>query len=237
MRIVVINGSARRNMNTAALIEHAAKGAASIGGSNSQVETLQLYPMKYSGCISCLMCKKKGAVAGKCVVNDPLSPILEQAAAADVLIIGTPAYFFRESAGVRCFQERFFFPWRSYNPGMPSRSDKLIPVGLIYSMNVGRQNLEDYGYTHIADAPAMFAKACFGHSEALLVYNTMQVKDYSQYDMGHFNAEMKKANHEQNFEREDCKNAFDLGVRLAQKAVEAKEKGLSPKDQASLARS
>ena len=58
MNILLINGSPRKNMNTATLLEKAAKGARSAG---ADVELVHLYDYEYSGCKSCFACKIKNS--------------------------------------------------------------------------------------------------------------------------------------------------------------------------------
>ena len=55
MKVIAINGSPRKNFNTAELIKSVGKGAANQG---AEVETINLYDIdKYTGCISCFGCK------------------------------------------------------------------------------------------------------------------------------------------------------------------------------------
>lgn len=44
-------------------------------------------------------------------------------------------------------------------------------------------------------------------------YDTVQVKDYTQYNMGAFDEQMKKAYHESQFPK-DLENAYQLGKKL-----------------------
>ena len=53
MKIMGINGSPRRAENTARLLHKALEGAASLG---AETEYIDLYPLKYKGCLSCFYC-------------------------------------------------------------------------------------------------------------------------------------------------------------------------------------
>ena len=55
MKTVIINGGPRKNWNTAQLLQSAMKGATDAG---IQTEYYDLYDICYSGCRSCLACKK-----------------------------------------------------------------------------------------------------------------------------------------------------------------------------------
>ena len=55
MKIIAINGSPRRNRNTAALLDKALEGAAAAG---AETELIHLYPLDFKGCASCFCCKR-----------------------------------------------------------------------------------------------------------------------------------------------------------------------------------
>jgi multimeric flavodoxin WrbA len=57
-RVIAINGSPRKNGNTAILLQKALDGAASVG---AETEIVHLVDLNYKGCTSCFACKRKGA--------------------------------------------------------------------------------------------------------------------------------------------------------------------------------
>ena len=57
MRAIAVNGSPRKNWNTASLLEHALSGATKDG---AETELVHLYDLDFKGCISCFACKKIG---------------------------------------------------------------------------------------------------------------------------------------------------------------------------------
>lgn len=88
MKVIAFNGSPRRSWNTAILLKKALEGAASQGAAT---ELINLYDLNFKGCISCFECKRKnGPNYGRCAVNDDLLPVLQKAATADGLILGSP---------------------------------------------------------------------------------------------------------------------------------------------------
>ena len=91
-RIIIIDGGPRKNMNTAELLHSFAEGANSVG-SDIEVKTVRLYGLNYKGCMSCMACKLKGKVSNICLFKDALTPILEEIAKADGLVLGSPIYF------------------------------------------------------------------------------------------------------------------------------------------------
>ena len=69
--LIAINGSPRKNWNTATLLQHAMKGAADAGAST---EMINLYSLNFKGCTSCFACKLKTRPHGSCAMKDDLSP-------------------------------------------------------------------------------------------------------------------------------------------------------------------
>ena len=82
-KIIAINGSPRRNGNTAELLQHALRGAEETG---AETELVHLYSLDFKGCLSCFYCKRKDVEHGVCAVKDDLFPVIERVKAADALI-------------------------------------------------------------------------------------------------------------------------------------------------------
>ena len=144
MKLIAINGSPRKDKNTATLLNRALEGAASQG---AETELINLYDHNYKGCISCFACKmKNGKSYGKCAVKDDLTPILEKVANADAIILGSPIYFGAVTGEMRSFIERFMFPYLVYDTSYSSIFGKKIPTGFIYTMNVTKEKMKDVGY-------------------------------------------------------------------------------------------
>lgn len=90
-KIIAINGSPRKNGNTAILLNKALEGAAEQG---AETELINLYDLSYKGCISCFACKRKGGKSyGKCIFADELLLVLKKIEQADALILCSPIYF------------------------------------------------------------------------------------------------------------------------------------------------
>lgn len=93
MKIYAINGSPRRNKNTATLLDKALEGVKS-RFPDAETERIDLYTLNYTGCKSCFACKRKGGASyGKCAVKDDLYPVLEKLVVADGVIFGSPIYY------------------------------------------------------------------------------------------------------------------------------------------------
>ena len=86
MKVIAINGSPRKNWNTAIMLQSALEGAKSGG---AETELINLYDYEYKGCVSCFSCKRKGSKTdGLCAYKDALTPILEKCKEADAVIHG-----------------------------------------------------------------------------------------------------------------------------------------------------
>ena len=218
MKAFVINGSPRKNWNTAQAIDKAGEGLRDCG---FDVERIDLYDYTYRGCTSCFACKLKNAKTnGVCAMKDELRPVLEKLREADAVILGSPVYFSEPTGQVRSFVERWLFPIYSYfyENGQPRVCrDKVIPCGMIYTMNVPEEGLEQWGYDkHLAITPNNMTTV-MGYCETLFICNTYQFKDYSKYDVNLFDEEAKRNYRDTHFET-DLKRAYDLGKRIGEKA-------------------
>lgn len=213
MKVIAVNGSPRKNWNTAMLLKKALEGAALQG---AETELVNLYDCNYKGCISCFACKLKGGASyGRCALNDDLTPILEKIEEADALIVGSPIYFGMVTGETRSFLERLFFQYVLYDGKYTTLVKKKIPTGVIYTMNVPDNYLEQVGYEKTLNATVENVMArVFGESQSLFATDTYQFDDYSKYEASGFNAEEKAKRRKEVFP-EDCKKAFDMGSRLA----------------------
>ncbi|MBD5225299.1 MAG: flavodoxin family protein [Bacteroidales bacterium] len=105
MKVLGINGSPRRQWNTATLVGKALEGAASAG---AETEKTDLYPQTFKGCVSCFSCKRKGGKTnGLCAVRDELTSILKKAPETDAIIIRSPVYYSYEIPYYADYQHRF----------------------------------------------------------------------------------------------------------------------------------
>lgn len=212
MKVMVFNGSPRKKKwNTITLLENAIEGAQSAG---AETELVQLYDLNFSGCISCFSCKKINRKKnGVCALKDDLSPILTRIKEADALIIGTPVYLGSESASTRGFLERLVFPYVNYSDYTRSFFPKRINTAMIYTMNVPEELLKQFGYTRMFGTAKRMLTMNFGSCELLVSTDTLQFDDYDKYEAKNFDKEAKAKRHAEVFP-EDCKKAFELGVRM-----------------------
>lgn len=209
MKTIILNASPRKNSNTAQLLQSAQKGAESIG---AETEYINLYDLNFTGCRSCMACKRKGAEPCKCYWKDELSPVLDSIFEADTLLIGSPIYLGDTSSHFHAFLERMDFVTLSYNDYSCLFKGKLN-VGIFLTMNAPKQYYEDVYQNKLQDQMDAFKR--FGGSVSVYpCFDTLQVKDYSRYEMGVWNEQHKKAFHETEFPK-NLSDAFQLGAELS----------------------
>ena len=214
MKVMAINGSPRKNWNTDTLLKNVLDGAASAG---AETEMVYLYDLKFCGCKSCMACKlKKEPRPNRCVLRDELTPVLDRLHEADAVVLGSPIYFGEITGEARAFLERFLFQYLNYDDyAKPLSPGKRI--GLVFTMNCPEALFEQFGYDKLFRRYEAWMKHYFGYCETLLSTDTLQVKDYSRYHLGMFDAKAKQLRHETVFPQ-DCRKACEIGARLASNA-------------------
>ena len=210
--IIIIDGGPRKNFNTASMLKKFAEGASSVSP-EIEVRTVRLYGMDYKGCMSCMACKVKGKASNVCKFKDALTPVLEEIAHADGMVLGSPIYFGDVTGQMRTFLERLAFPWLSYND-YSMTAPKRMPVVLMETMNgtPERNNSQGYGSMEYC------IKAALGEPERLIAYNTYQVKNYDRFELAGFSEEAKRQWRDEYWEQ-DLQKAFDAGKRMAEKIL------------------
>ena len=215
MKVIAINGSPRKNWNTAMLLAKTLEGAKSQG---AETELIHLYDLNYKGCISCFACKVKGGKSyGKCVVNDDLKPIFRKIEQADALVFGSPVYLGNVTGQMHSFLERLVFQYLTYTDPPGSLFTRQIKAGFIYTMGVPEDIYNQMGYSHFINFNSMFLERTFGHSESLCCFDTMQFEDYSKYVAPRFDP-LKKAQRRKEVFPQDCQKAYEMGIRFAKKS-------------------
>ena len=105
MNVLVINGSPRAKGNSDLLCEAFIRGAEEAG---HQAEKISLREKEIHPCRACYACFR----TGRCVQRDDMEEVLEQAAAADVLVLASPTYFLTMSGPMKVFIDRLLPKWR-----------------------------------------------------------------------------------------------------------------------------
>ena len=208
MKTIILNGSPRKNWNTAMMLKEAQKGAESVG---AETEYIDLYDLSFTGCRSCLACKLKDKERCKCFWKDDLSPVIDRIFSADALIVGSPIYLGDVTSQIHALMERLHFCALSYDDYSNYFTGK-VDVGIILTMNAPKA-FYSVGYRKKAKEVSEIFKALNGDVEVYACCDTLQVSDYSRFNMASFNEEHKKAMREKQFPN-DLKKAFEMGTEL-----------------------
>ena len=109
MKVIAVNGSARKDGNTAIIIKHAFKELEKEG---IKTELVQLAGEKIQGCIACYKCfstKNK-----RCAVTDDIvNQCIEKMEQSEGIILGSPTYFADCTAQIKALIERAGFVSRA----------------------------------------------------------------------------------------------------------------------------
>ena len=100
MRILGLVGSPRKGGNTDLLVSRILAGA---DASKHLTEKVHLYPLDISPCIDCRSCQK-----GKfqCAVEDDMKRLYPKLEGADVIVFGTPLYWYGPTGKMKLMMDR-----------------------------------------------------------------------------------------------------------------------------------
>lgn len=113
MKVLMINGSPRKEGNTQLALEEMALVLRNEG---IEVEILQVGNQAVRGCIACNACRK----TGRCVFDDLVNEAAAKFAECDGLVIGSPVYYASANGTLISFLDRLFYS---------SSFDKTMKVG------------------------------------------------------------------------------------------------------------
>lgn len=103
MRILVLNGSARRDGGTAAMASAFSRGAREAG---HDVDVLDVARMDIHGCLGCEHCHTRRN--GECVQRDGMDKVYPLWDAADVIVVASPVYYGSFSGQMHCLVHRTY---------------------------------------------------------------------------------------------------------------------------------
>lgn len=116
MKVLLINGSPRREGNTATALKEVAEQL-SHEGVESEIVWIGNSPIR--GCIACNQCSAKGL--GRCVFDDDMcNRISEKFAEVDGLIVGSPVYYGQPNGALLSIIQRAFYSNGANIAGKPA---------------------------------------------------------------------------------------------------------------------
>ncbi len=102
MKVLIINGSPRKNGNTSLALGEMVKVFEAEG---VETEVVQIGQMNVRGCIACGSCYKNG----KCVFDDVVNELAPKFEEADGLVVASPVYYASANATLIACLDRLFF--------------------------------------------------------------------------------------------------------------------------------
>ena len=102
MKVLMLNGSPRKDGNTEIALKEMEKIFAANG---IETETVQVGNKDIRGCIACNSCRK----TGKCVFNDLVNELAPKFEAADGLVVASPVYYASANATLVALLQRLFY--------------------------------------------------------------------------------------------------------------------------------
>ena len=103
MKVLLVNGSSRKNGNAAIAL---AEVAQALKGHGVETETAWLGSKPVNDCLACGKC----AELGRCVIdNDAVNELVDKAREADGFVFGTPVYYAHPSGRILCALDRAFY--------------------------------------------------------------------------------------------------------------------------------
>lgn len=118
MKVLLINGSPRKDGNTSIALSEVAKQLAH-EGIDSEMVWIGNKPIR--GCIACGQCKEQAL--GRCVFDDDIcNQISAKFAEADALVVGSPVYYGQPNGALLSIIQRAFFSNGANISGKPAAS-------------------------------------------------------------------------------------------------------------------
>ena len=135
MKVLMINGSPRKDGNTSIALEEMRKVFETEG---VETECIRVGHMDVRGCIACGRCSE----LGKCVFDDCVNEFASMAKDADGFIFGTPVYYAHPTGKIQSFMDRVFYSAKSafvHKPAAVISSSRR--AGSVTSMDVLNKHL------------------------------------------------------------------------------------------------
>ena len=110
MKVLLLNGSPRINGNTKTALKAAAEGI--VENCEHDVELIDVSKYNVKGCMACESCKKTNGI---CVIEDDGRILAEKIYEADVVIFGSPVYWWGITSQIKAVIDRIYCKGESLN--------------------------------------------------------------------------------------------------------------------------
>ena len=102
-KVTILNGSPRRNGNSAVLADQLAEGVRNAGG---EVQLFNIHEMDIRPCTGCESCQEPPGSG--CVINDGMREVYQRIIGSDVVVFAGPVYWFNVSAQTKTAIDRLY---------------------------------------------------------------------------------------------------------------------------------
>ncbi|MCI8991194.1 MAG: flavodoxin family protein [Eubacterium sp.] len=177
-KIVIFNGSPRKDANTTTLLDMIARGARE---HNAEVDYKILFKMKFMACQGCFNCR----IHTDCAINDEITATMEKIKEADAIVIGSPIYFMQVTGPVKNLYDRLF-PLMGED-GAPRYGQKNIVT--VYTQEFDDPHMFDMYFDYVAGTFPSFGfvnerrLVCTGGNNPDAANNNMNLKQQA-YELG-----------------------------------------------------
>ena len=173
MKVIAINGSPRKNGNTATMLKQMLDGAAEKG---AETRLIHLNALNMKGCQGCLSCREN---LGQCAFKDDFQDVLEEMKACDAVALGSPIYVFNVTGQFKCFLDRCYcFIDNSEEDVYRS----VLPAGKKIALVTSQGDENREAYQHIIDYLQLLFSFLGGSSLEIITQAGTEEKDDAQKD-------------------------------------------------------
>lgn len=126
-KVLILNGSPRKNGNTAYLIGQAVAGIKE-AHPDAEIEVVSLNAMKIHPCKACDACRSEKKKEPYCPVPDDMAGLYPKVVQADAIVFANPIYWFSFPAQTKLFLDRLYGLWNEKTHVLGGKTFALISV-------------------------------------------------------------------------------------------------------------
>jgi multimeric flavodoxin WrbA len=173
MKVIAINGSPRKNGNTATILAQILAGAAEKG---AKTRMFHLNELDMKGCQGCLACRED---LGKCAFKDDFQEVLEAMRTCDAIALGTPIYVFNVTGQFKCFLDRCFC---FIDESVEGEYRSVMPPGKKFALVTSQGDANPDAFRHIIDYLQLLFSFLGGSSLELITQTGTEDKSDARND-------------------------------------------------------
>ncbi|UCD57192.1 MAG: flavodoxin family protein [Candidatus Hydrogenedentota bacterium] len=175
MRVIAINGSPRKDGNTATILKEILDGATEKG---AETRLIHLNELNMKGCQGCLACREN---LGQCAYQDDFQDLLQEMRKCDAIAFGTPIYVFNVTGQYKCFLDRCYcFVGTSEEDGYRS----VLPSPKKFALVTSQGNENPEVYRHVIDYLKVLLSILGDSSLEVITQTGTEDKDSARNDAG-----------------------------------------------------